>query len=246
MAPISLINVSLGCLLVFASTSLGALMLLFVRRVKEENYDLLLAFAAGVMGYTSIEMVFQSYVGGGLASAAVGFAVGVGVLTAAERLLPHIHPEEFRKRSRLKTTLLVGAVAIHNIPEGFAVGAAFAKSSALGWFVAVSIAIQDFPEGLLIAAPLFAYGTPLGTAILWGVMSGASEALAGMASHVFLEYVTALTPVALGFSAGAMTHVILVELLPDVFRDKGKRAAAAAIISGSFVGTFLLGRLFTF
>jgi zinc transporter, ZIP family len=236
-----MIDAFLGALLVFLATAAGAFLIFLVRGVKRESYNVLLSFAAGVMAFSSIEMLVQAGRSVPFEKVAISFVVGFLILLLIERTLPHMHPTT--QGSKLKTALLVGAIAIHNIPEGFAVGAAFAGSPALGWFVATSIAIQDIPEGLLISAPLFIYGKGVWKSALWGALSGVSEGLAAILGYLFLEYAKALTPVALSIAAGAMGYVVMVEILPDAFREEGKKGMAALSFILGFLGTFGLAWL---
>jgi len=141
-----------------------------------------------------------------------------------------------------KSALLAGAVILHNIPEGLAVGFAFASSASLGWLVAASIAIQDIPEGLLVSAPLACYCMRHKNAIGFGVLSGIVEGVAAIFGFVFLSALSPLVPFALSLSAGAMAYVILVELLPDSFRGGKERLAGIFLLAG-FALAFSLSKI---
>lgn len=237
-----LFQAMLGGLLVFLATSLGAAIGLVAKKVRKCDCYLLLSFAAGVMAFSVYEMTLESLAKSGTLASAGGIAVGFLIFFAIERLLPHTHllgreGKDKKGIKRTKTFLLLGAIAIHNIPEGLAVGSAFAGSAVFGWFVSTSIAIQDIPEGLLITAPLIVYGLSAGKSLFYGILSGLSEFVAAIVGFVFLSYVSGLVPFALAFSAGAMSYVVLVELMPDALSEEGKK--------GRTVLSFVLGILLT-
>ncbi len=165
-----------------------------------------------------------------------GLALGILALAVSEKLLPHIHQhitKEELAHSKRKAVMIGGAIALHNVPEGLAIATAFAASNPLGWFVTTTIAIQDIPEGTLISAPLAAYGMKRSTAVLYGVFSGAAEALAAIIGFAFLSMFGGIVPIALAFSAGAMAYVVLVELLPDAFAKGMERTGAIAFAAGA-------------
>jgi zinc transporter, ZIP family len=237
----------LGAGLAFAATSAGAALILPVKKLKRKLYGAIIAFSAGVMGFAAIEMLLQSHAAAGDVFALAGLALGLCAFLALDRLLPHAHAMVNKNASlahgKKKAALLAGTITLHNIPEGFAIASAFAASPSLGWLVAVSIAIQDFPEGLLVSAPLSAYGVRSAHSFLWGAFSGFVEFAAAIAGFAFLSMVQAVTPFALAFSAGAMAYVTAFELLPDAFSDKGKMAPLMAFACGVAIA-FVLARLF--
>jgi ZIP family zinc transporter len=147
--------------------------------------------------------------------------------------------------SKKKAAMVYGTITLHNVPEGFAIASAFAGSSPLGWLVAAAIAIQDFPEGFLASGPLASYGMEGKRSVKYGILSGIVEMLAAIIGFIFLSYVTPLVPYALSFAAGAMTYVILVELIPDAFVKGAERRAAISFILGAGIG-FALATLLAF
>ena len=161
--------------------------------------------------------------------------VGMIVFLILDKLMPHAHlvlTGNKMPHVKRKVALLVGTITIHNIPEGFAIASAFATSSSLGWLVTLSIALQDIPEGLVVAAPVACYGVSTKRSFLWGVFSGVVEFIAAIGGFLLLRTISNATPLALGFSGGAMAYVILSELLPDAMRAESRFAALAAFISG--------------
>jgi zinc transporter, ZIP family len=239
-------DLALGALLVLAATSAGALLVLMLRKINKPGYSAMLAFAAGMMAFSAIEMLGQSHSSGDDATVLAGLALGVLALFLSDRLLPHVHRHalgEDIKESKKKMVLIVGTIALHNIPEGFAIAAAFAQSNVLGWFVAASIAVQDFPEGALVSTPLAAYGMERKRSAGYGILSGAIEAGAAVAGYLFLSAAQGLVPLALSFSAGAMGYVVMSELLPDASEGGMERVAALSFLAGAAL-SFALSGLF--
>ena len=225
-----------GLLIPFLGTSLGAACVLLLRGELRRNVQRgLSGFAAGVMTAASIwslliPAIDQSAHLGRWAflPAAGGFWIGVLFLLLLDHAIPHLHQgsgEAEGPRSRLaRTTMLVLAVTIHNIPEGMAVGVVFA-----GWLsgneaitlggalvLAIGIAIQNFPEGAIISLPLRSEGMSRGKAMLWGVLSGAVEPVAAGLTLWGASLLVPVLPVLLSFAAGAMIYVVVEELIPEM------------------------------
>ena len=231
-------DVLAGAFVVFIATALGALGVLAIRRLGKRGYSVMLAFAAGTMAFTSIEMALQSHQAGGDAMLIGGLLCGIMLILLTEHALPHIHmhmKKEELKDSKKKAILMSGSIALHNIPEGLSIASAFAASGPFGWLVTASIALQDIPEGALIAAPLHAYGIGKRSAVFYGMLSGFIEGVAAIAGYLFLDYFRSLVPFALSFAAGAMTYVVFVEILPDAMAGGRERIAGAAFIFGALV-----------
>jgi ZIP family zinc transporter len=216
-----------------------------ISNICKARYWILLSFSAGVMTYTAAEMLGQANETTGMASAIGGFVIGLLFILIIERSLPHFHYHIKKTKlpnSKKKAALIVGTIAIHNIPEGFAIAAAFAGSGPLGWFTTISMAIQDAPEGALISAPLICYGLKKEKAIFFGILSGVAESLAAIVGYVFLSIITGLIPLALAFSAGAMIYVVGVEIMPGVLREK-LYLGSASFIAGMATAVALSGFL---
>ncbi|MBR1692447.1 MAG: ZIP family metal transporter [Lachnospiraceae bacterium] len=225
-----------GLLLPFAGTSLGAACVFFMRKQMDERVQhALTGFAAGVMVAASIWSLLlpameQSETMGRFAfvPAFVGFWIGILFLLLLDTVTPHLHMNSDRPegpKSRLqKTTMLVLAVAIHNVPEGMAVGVVFAGwlsgnsgITAMGALVlSIGIAIQNFPEGAIISMPLCAQGMSKGKACLWGILSGAVEPVAAVLTIWLSGLMIPVLPYLLSFAAGAMLYVVVEELIPEM------------------------------
>ena len=228
-------NIVIGLLIPFLGTTLGAACVFFL---KDELNPLvqkgLLGFASGVMVAASvwsllIPAIDMSGEMGRLAfvPAAVGFALGMVFLFAMDRVIPHLHLNEEKPEglpSQLKkTTMLVLAVTLHNIPEGMAVGVVFAGllsgnekiTVASAVALSVGIAIQNFPEGAIISLPLKSEGGSRWKSFFYGMASGVVEPIAAMLTILLTGVVTPILPYLLAFAAGAMLYVVVEELLPE-------------------------------
>jgi len=217
-------------------TALGASVVFFRRDMGRKLLDWMLGFAAGVMIAASfwsllapaIAMAENNGVPGWL-PAAVGFLGGGVALRLIDRILPHLHlglpksEAEGIKTSWKRTTLLVLAITLHNIPEGLAVGVAFGAAAAelpsatLAGAIALAlgIGIQNFPEGVAVSLPLRREGLSRFKSFWLGQLSGAVEILAGVAGAALVLQGQALLPYALSFAAGAMIFVVVEEVIPE-------------------------------
>lgn len=210
-------------------------MVFFMRKeMNEKLQKALLGFASGVMIAASvwsllIPAIDMSEEQGGIAwiPAAAGFLMGMGFLLLLDTLTPHLHlnedaPEGLPSNLK-KTTMLVLAVTLHNIPEGMAVGVTFAgvmmgntmMSLAGAFALSMGIAIQNFPEGAIISMPLRSEGYSKGKAFLYGAVSGVVEPLAAFGTILLTSLVVPVLPYLLSFAAGAMIYVVVEELIPE-------------------------------
>ena len=225
-----------GILIPFAGTSLGAAMVFFMKTsLNEQVSRALTGFAAGVMVAASIWSLLipsmeQSAAMGiwAFVPAVIGFWVGILFLLLLDHIIPHLHrnsDEAEGPRSHLKrTTMLVLAVTLHNIPEGMAVGVVYA-----GWLsgntyitvtgalaLSIGIAIQNFPEGAIISLPLRAEGAGKGKSFLYGVLSGVVEPIGAFLTILAATLILPALPYLLSFAAGAMMYVVIEELIPEM------------------------------
>ena len=244
----------IGILIPFAGTSLGAAMVFVLRRsISEQLQKILTGFAAGVMVAASfwslLEPALESSAAMGRLSflpAAAGFLVGVGFLLLLDVITPHMHfnNEDEGPRSGLRrTTKLILAVTLHNIPEGMAVGVVYAGflsgnagiSAAGALALALGIAIQNFPEGAIVSMPLRAEGMAKGKTFLYGVLSGVVEPLAAAITILAAGTVTPVMPYLLAFAAGAMMYVVVEELIPEMSEGRHSNAGTIAFSLGFVV-----------
>ena len=235
-----------GILIPFLGTSLGAGCVFFLKNSLRDGIQrALTGFAAGVMVAASVWSLLipameQAADLGRLAffPAAVGFWLGILFLLLLDHLIPHLHQNSLQaegpKSQLQRTTMMVLAVTLHNIPEGMAVGAAYAGCVAAGaaapaaaFTLALAIAIQNVPEGAIVALPLRTAGAGKGRAFLGGVLSGVVEPLAAGVTVLAAALIVPALPWLLGFAAGAMLYVVAAELLPTR-GDSGPGALAFA------------------
>lgn len=231
-----LLNVLKGILLPLAGTSLGAACVFFMKKdMSLRLRSALIGFAAGVMFAASVWSLIipaieasEGYGKLKFLPATIGFWAGIGFLLLLDHIVPHIHLGSMQKeglRSRFgKSAMLVFTVALHNIPEGMAVGAVYAGLidgnagiSASGALVlSLGIAVQNFPEGAIISMPLASEGMSKGKSFWYGALSGVAEPLAAILTILCYEVLIGTLPYMLTFAAGAMIYVIVEELVPEI------------------------------
>lgn len=242
------------------ATAMGALPVLFSQRLSERVQDALFGFGAGVMlAACAFSLIIpglaaaqdQALWGGGRwgAGAVVGAAILLGgaVLMLMDKALPHEHFIKGREgqdalagRQLRRTWLFVFAVALHNLPEGLAIGVGYAGSDSVGGdALATGIAIQDVPEGLVVAVALLGAGYSRAVAVALGAASGLVEPIGAVIGAAVIEQSAAMLPWGLGFAAGAMLFVISHEIIPESHR-KGHEAFATGGLMLGFVLMMLL------
>ena len=228
-------QLALGLLIPFAGTTLGSAMVFWMRREMNRKLEkMLLGFASGVMIAASvwsllIPAIDMAAEQGRIAwlPAAVGFLGGIAFLLGLDSLVPHLHLEstepEGLEANLKKTTMLVLAVTLHNIPEGMSVGVTFAGAllgntgitMAGAFTLAVGIAIQNFPEGAIISMPLRSEGMDRRRAFVYGALSGIVEPIAAAVTILLAEQIVPALSYMLAFAAGAMIYVVVEELIPE-------------------------------
>ena len=230
----------LGILIPFLGTTLGSSCVFFMKNTFSDLIQRSLAgFAAGVMVAASIwslliPAIEQSESMGKLSflPAFIGFWSGVLFLLLLDRLIPHLHvgseQAEGPKSKLGRTTMMVLAVTLHNIPEGMAVGVVYAGflsgntqiTAASALALSLGIAIQNFPEGAIISMPLRAEGEGKGRAFLGGVLSGVVEPIGAVLTLLAAQLVIPALPYLLSFAAGAMLYVVVEELIPEMSQGR--------------------------
>ena len=229
------LNIWLGVLIPFVGTSLGAAMVFVLKNnISEQLQKVLTGFAAGVMVAASFWSLLSPAIDSSSAygkfaflPAAVGFLIGTGFLLFLDMVTPHMHmnKEQEGPVSKFKrTTKLILAVTLHNIPEGMAVGVVYAgmRSGQTGITAAgalalsLGIAIQNFPEGAIVSMPLLSEGMPKHKTFGYGVLSGIVEPIAAIFTIVAAGFVVPVLPYLLAFAAGAMMYVVVEELIPEM------------------------------
>ena len=243
---------TIGLLVPFLGTTLGAACVFFLKDELPRNVQkVLLGFASGVMVAASVWSLLIPSIDlaedmGRLAfiPAATGFILGMLFLLGMDRLIPHLHlnsdvPEGIPAKLK-KTTMLVLAVTLHNIPEGMAVGVVFAGlvsgqsgvtiTGALA--LAIGIAIQNFPEGAIISLPLKSEGSTKGKAFFNGMLSGIVEPIAAVVTILLTQIILPVLPYLLSFAAGAMIYVVVEELLPEASEGEHSNISTIGFAAG--------------
>ena len=228
-------NIIIGIMIPFLGTVLGASCVYLLKdKLNNRLEKFLLGFASGVMIAASIWSLLIPAIDLAKESikiswlpASIGFLLGIAFLLTLDYLIPHLHKDskiqEGPKANLKKTTMLILAVTLHNIPEGLAVGVVFAGllagnniitlSGALA--LSIGIALQNFPEGAIISMPLKTEGLSKNKSFLYGVLSGIVEPIAAFLAIILTSLVTPILPYFLSFAAGTMIYVVVEELIPD-------------------------------
>ncbi len=234
-------------------TAAGAAVVLFVKSVNKKFMDGMLGLAAGVMIAASFWSLLAPAIemsDGDWKPAAIGFMCGGLSLYLIDKILPHLHlglqvsEAEGIKTSWHRSTLLVLAITLHNIPEGLAVGVAFGavahatdmaearEAMFAGIALAIGIGLQNFPEGTAVAMPLRREGFGRFKAFMYGQASGVVEPIAGVLGAWAVMSMSAILPYGLAFAAGAMIFVVVEELIPESQRDGYSDFATLGALAG--------------
>lgn len=235
-------------------TALGSSFVFFFKKMNRAVLDGMLGFTGGVMVAASywslLAPAIEMSKGEGFVKvipAAAGFLMGALFLFALDKTLPHLHIN-FKKAEGMKspwqrTTLLVLAITLHNIPEGLAVGVLFGgvaagipeASIAGAVTLAIGIGIQNFPEGIAVSMPLRRMGMSRRKSFMYGQSSAIVEPIAGVLGAVAVTFFTPILPYALAFAAGAMIYVVVEEVIPETQQDKNTDIATLGFIGGFIV-----------
>lgn len=227
----------IGLLIPFIGTALGSACVFLIKNLNDKLQKFLLGFAGGVMIAASvwsliipsINLAAETSLGAkwSWVPALAGFVIGIAFLFLLDSIIPHLHVSSEKpegvKSSFNRTTMLVLAVTLHNIPEGLVVGVMLAGSvfgshaitTASALILAVGIAIQNFPEGAIISMPLVAEGNSKLKSFGFGIISGVAELISAIIALFLTWAVTPILPYVLAFAAGAMIYVVVEELIPE-------------------------------
>lgn len=227
----------LGLILPGLATSLGGLGLLAFPHPGDRLMATLLGFTGGIMLAAAVfSLLVPALDLGSLGVVLAGFVAGAATIAALDVVIPHAHAR-FAERERTaagsRALLLLSALTIHNVPEGLAVGVAFAAGGTdLGLPVAIAIGVQNVPEGFAAAAPLLDAGTRRLTAVGVAVATGLVEPPAAFFGYGAAEVSEAILPLGLAFAAGAMVYVVVDELVPESHSRGFERAATFGVVGG--------------
>jgi len=238
-------------------TAAGASLVFFFKTIDRKILDIMLGFTGGVMVAASfwsllnpaIQMSERLYPSVPWLPAAVGFFVGSMFIFLLDKYMPHLHinfgeeETEGLKTQWKKTTLLILAITLHNIPEGLAVGVLFGAAAngmpeasiPAAIALAFGIGIQNFPEGLAVSVPLRRQGLSRLKSFWYGQLSAIVEPIAGVIGAIAVIHMQPILPFALAFAAGAMIYVVVEEVIPETQRDKYTDLAVLGFIGGFIV-----------
>jgi ZIP family zinc transporter len=245
----------LATLFTWLVTAAGASLVFFFKTMNRSVLDVMLGFTGGVMVAASfwsllnpaIEMSERLYPGWSWMPAAVGFLLGASFIFVLDRYMPHLHinfgESEGLKTQWHRTTLLILAITLHNIPEGLAVGVLFGaaasgmpEASIPGAIaLAIGIGIQNFPEGIAVAMPLRRNGVSRRKCFWYGQLSAIVEPVAGVLGALAVMVMQPILPFALAFAAGAMIYVVVEEVIPETQKDKFTDIAVMGFMGGFLI-----------
>jgi len=255
------IQAMIATLFTWGMTALGAALVFTTKNFNQRFLDSMLGFAGGVMIAASFWSLLSPALDMAEASgkiawipAAIGFMAGGIFLWGIDKLLPHLHPtspiqeaEGMHPDRKKRSTLLVLAITLHNIPEGLAVGVAFGAiaadlptaTTAGAIALAIGIGIQNFPEGLAVSMPLRREGMSRKKSFMYGQFSGMVEPIAGIIGALAVTFIQPLLPYALSFAAGAMIFVVAEEVIPGS-QEAGNRDLASMSLMVGFTVMMIL------
>ncbi len=227
----------IASLLAGLATGLGGVMIAVLPRISRRLYDTLLGFSAGVMlAAGSITLLWPALSRNGIIPATLGLLMGAMLVYLLELAVPHLEPHfapQLTGRSKRLGLLMAAALTLHHVPEGLAIGVAFASEPrSLGTIVAIAIALQNIPEGLAVAMPLRAAGASRSRAIAWASLSGLTEPIAAALGVWFAGQLNGMLPFGMALAAGAMIFVASDQLIPESHAQSDSKSPSLGLISG--------------
>lgn len=238
MSPVVL--VFLYGMITAATTALGALPFAFVRTVSNRVVAYANAIAAGLMLGACFQLVVEGS-GYGQVQTGTGALLGVAFILATQRFLGRYEVEidEVRGAGARRMVLIVVVMTVHSMAEGIAVGAGFGGGEELAILITAAIAVHNVPEGLAISAVLRPQGVSIARCAGWSFFSSLPQPLLAVPAFLFVDAVRPALPYGLGFAAGAMIYMVLVELLPGAY-EEARRPAVGLLVSSTLVGMIVL------
>ena len=214
------------------ATGLGAIPVFLLGTRAERTKPALLGFAGGAMSVAAIAgLILPGLANGSGREVGIGLAFGVAFLVVAKTLLDRrpLDPTVARAASKRTSLLVFMVLLVHSLPEGFAIGTAYAaETSGLALFVIVAIAVQNIPEGTSVAIPMAAAGYGAVQQFWAAVLTSVPQPIGAVAAYLLVEEITSLLPVSFGFAGGAMLALVALELVPESLKGGGRLAAAGA------------------
>ncbi len=216
----------MGTLFPFLMTVLGAALVFLIKKQSEDGPCM--GFAAGVMGAAAVFSMLLPAMRqneGGWLTVTVGFVLGAAMIAGVDALMRRLRRVQGASDSARQRLMMITAITLHNIPEGMAVGLAFALASVHGGLaaaavLALGIGVQNLPEGLAVALPFRAGGLSRGKSFALGALSGAVEPIFGMLAALMMGAAQSALPGMMAFCAGAMMQVVFAEMIPQAARTR--------------------------
>ena len=236
------------------STSLGVIILILFGKISENVLSTLLGFAGGIMLAISVfELMPEAVEMGSMNTALIGFILGSAMMFFLDRFVPHSHlsdaddlVEENAENFKLKEDkmlrmgyLILFGIALHNLPEGLAIGAGLESSPELGMYIAIAIALHNIPEGLAMAGPLKAGGLPASKIFLFTLIAGLMTPVGAAIGLIFFSISPVFVGGSLAFAAGAMIYIVNDELIPQA-NSMNSHLGNIGLIAGLLMGFALL------
>jgi ZIP family zinc transporter len=218
------------------ATGLGVIPVALLGERARDLRGALLGVAAGVMLIAAVVgLLLPALDEGDAGDVAIGFVAGVAFLLVARKLIGEAPPGALAAGDR--TWVLVFLVLfVHSLPEGFAIGTAYASATAgLGLFIVVAIGVQNIPEGTSTAIPMATAGYGSGAQFWAAVLTSVPQPVGAVIAYLLVEEVTALLPVSFAFAAGAMLALVVISVFPDAWRERRRDAVAGALAGGAFM-----------
>ncbi len=218
-------------------------MALLLRKPSTRTVGMMLGFAAGLMLAIVFLEVLEEALKTGYAYPVLGLFIGIVAFLLLDNYFPHRHfvTDEVPRGAYVKKGMLMATgIALHNFPEGLAIGAGFAAATSLGITLAILIALHNIPEGFAMAIPLRAGGSRRRYIVLIAILAGLPMGVGALLGALLGTLSTAMLGVSLGFAAGAMLYIVCDELIPDVYRLTSAHVAIAGITAGVILGITLI------
>jgi ZIP family zinc transporter len=225
-------------------TGLGAFLTAVSGIPKRRTLSMLMGVAGGVMlAIVFLDLIPEAIEIGGVAQTVGGFLLGVGATGVVDLLIPHFHfvSEDCERNRFLRAGILTGiGIAMHNLPEGLAIGAGYAHGESLGLSVALTIAIHNIPEGMAMAAPMCAARVEPKKSALYGALAGLPMAVGALMGAAIGNISDGVLAVSLAFAGGAMVFITADELIPDAQEFAEGHSGTFGIVMGILVGMLLI------
>ncbi len=237
----------IGFLSGIIGTGSGGLSVLIIKKIRDELLGVLLGISAGIMTVIIfLDLIPEAHETGTLISTLLGLIMGVGLIALLDIKFPHQHfsftKDMYKKDQKyLKTGVLLGiGIAMHNIPEGIAIGAGFMVSPSMGISLAILLALHNLPEGLAVATALSLANLRKRNILLITILTGAPMGIGAFFGGLLGGISEWFLSVALGFAGGAMLYIVYDELIPDAHKKTEGHSAIIGIISGVIAGIILI------